>query len=970
MSATRKKKTLPGLKQTFEAIKDLLTKTKARLDDPSSAGRASLIQDLHQVALLGEAFSEQRPRSNKEWIHLADTLDQEGVVLWNLSGLARKTPQDDGRALVGALRLAAFRLIEASLEQKPTVESLVNVLQLASKTGATISDLGDGDVAASVLTSAAKFEEMLRIADDPDGIHRQSRACATVVYYTSRMEAAWKEGNHTVADFMSQKITDDEQRLALLPVRDRVLLASKFHGIGKTMLKDNTETDGSKAVDALRWLQKAFNMADQLDDSALPGVSQLKITILRTLARAYFLSGSYERAEAALQELIPSIDAAKDHASSEYQELRWLRLAILKRRKAGEATLLEAFNAIVDHMEFSESNVTDVLQDLRAMSHQHTLATAVHQHFLQRALMCHDTGSAYVDRILLSLIVLCSKDENHTRATEDLEAAFKSTWEAEFDLPLVPATACLTLMWQYGDRHYHAKKWSEAAGWFIAGTHELFQTSAPTSTSKCLRKAALCYIEQREYARASTVIRRCPSDEAATHFIMFLAAVHQGLEEEAIKAVQNMQQSTDFERKLLLLATQLSHEKEMKTVLLAVLEALLKTLKFAIGDSAVEAMNLLRCIIRMVLKLLLEPAANMPVLIDRAVEHFRTAKILVDEVCAQKAVSMIIKDISWLWRTAYNCAVQGCAEWEGCEERISTLFDIARDLLEACCQASPVDMDADLYLHLINASFSGVSGRVFRARESLAASGTVEVKRLREIAAELTLCKKRIQEILDQRKISQDSDILRVKYFLYTLRVFEAEILAHLKDWERLLLVVTEAMESGPLAVDTYEAIADILWVQTDCPVNGGSFVICRSVINLVPPVLYAGLEAILRSSLDHATLSIDKFSRWLRAICTIILARNDLGDRVKAIGYIEQAITVMEEHNESDEPYPIDERNWLLATAYNTGHECVESSSFDEAKRWFESATVICKFVPGGKERAEKISESYTQLLSRYPMT
>lgn len=28
-----------------------------------------------------------------------------------------------------------------------------------------------------------------------------------------------------------------------------------------------------------------------------------------------------------------------------------------------------------------------------------------------------------------------------------------------------------------------------------------------------------------------------------------------------------------------------------------------------------------------------------------------------------------------------------------------------------------------------------------------------------------------------------------------------------------------------------------------------------------------------------------------------------------------------------------------------------------DEAKRWFEVSTVICRFVPGGKERAQKVS-------------
>ncbi|KAJ7260292.1 hypothetical protein C8J57DRAFT_1068586, partial [Mycena rebaudengoi] len=64
-----------------------------------------------------------------------------------------------------------------------------------------------------------------------------------------------------------------------------------------------------------------------------------------------------------------------------------------------------------------------------------------------------------------------------------------------------------------------------------------------------------------------------------------------------------------------------------------------------------------------------------------------------------------------VWRTAYNCGVQGCAQWEGCEDRISELFELARDLLVACCESSPVEVDTDLYLHLINASFSAVTGR-------------------------------------------------------------------------------------------------------------------------------------------------------------------------------------------------------------------------------------------------------------------
>lgn len=73
-----------------------------------------------------------------------------------------------------------------------------------------------------------------------------------------------------------------------------------------------------------------------------------------------------------------------------------------------------------------------------------------------------------------------------------------------------------------------------------------------------------------------------------------------------------------------------------------------------------------------------------------------------------------------------------------------------------------------------------------------------------------------------------------------------------------------------------------------------------------------------------------------------------------------------------------MDERQWLLATSYNTGAECLQcgpinivrhaplthtcysASMLDEAKRWFEASTMICKFVPEGQERAEKVCPTF----------
>jgi len=53
-----------------------------------------------------------------------------------------------------------------------------------------------------------------------------------------------------------------------------------------------------------------------------------------------------------------------------------------------------------------------------------TVVTSVKQHCLRRALQLHGTGSDSIDRLLLSLIFHCAKDDDHTRGIKTLEAAF------------------------------------------------------------------------------------------------------------------------------------------------------------------------------------------------------------------------------------------------------------------------------------------------------------------------------------------------------------------------------------------------------------------------------------------------------------------------------------------------------------------------------------------------------------------
>ncbi|KAG6900561.1 hypothetical protein C0993_008715 [Termitomyces sp. T159_Od127] len=76
---------------------------------------------------------------------------------------------------------------------------------------------------------------------------------------------------------------------------------------------------------------------------------------------------------------------------------------------------------------------------------------------------------------------------------------------------------------------------------------------------------------------------------------------------------------------------------------------------------------------------------------------------------------------------------------------------------------------------------------------------------------------------MEKGQVQKDEEVLRMQYFMHTLHVFEAEFLTRAKTWDRIPQLIREIVDSGPLALGTYEAVADILWVEKDCPINGGS---------------------------------------------------------------------------------------------------------------------------------------------------
>jgi hypothetical protein len=59
---------------------------------------------------------------------------------------------------------------------------------------------------------------------------------------------------------------------------------------------------------------------------------------------------------------------------------------------------------------------------------------------------------------------------------------------------------------------------------------------------------------------------------------------------------------------------------------------------------------------------------------------YTIAKDLISQVSTKKGIAVIARDISWLWRMAYNSAVKGCSTWECPDDLVSDLFDISREV--------------------------------------------------------------------------------------------------------------------------------------------------------------------------------------------------------------------------------------------------------------------------------------------------
>ncbi|WVQ72986.1 hypothetical protein IAR50_002549 [Cryptococcus sp. DSM 104548] len=713
------------LRESLEHARPHLT---TLLTSPSSSETATvLLEALDNVQDAVHTYAKQRKSRKKkdgdgeaEQVKV-DWLDTEGVHLWNLaSQVGRTTPNNPSLskeviAIVVALRLTGYRILEAATDPKGPTAFIVRLLGLTAKTMSSLLDAGKTAVASQLAVQGAEFEQTLISANNTQAPGEMKQQVSSLVwFYCARIELLLKEGNYNFAfDILLKAIVLDE--MWTMSAQECHILAAKCWTVGNDMLqtKDNVPL-------SIDWLKQGIMLIEKMVNRGLKvdRLEELHIATLKSLARAQMIQvdenpQSLQAATATLDELTRLV-GEDDHVT--LGEMRLLQFLALKSSKAPENEIKMVLNDLMKPKEWTEEKVIELLSQLASLMGDYpTLPSTAVQTFLRNALS-HPDGHPHVQLIIYEGLLFAKSLSPPAlgirTAVSILDLASKNeTYRMEDKVNVV---ACQILLWNIANFNENKERITESAHWYQLAGHDIFKELGGENTSRCLRKAALCHIKTADWGAAHDLIARCPAHEASTHYLSFLAAIRQDRQQAAIDAVSSIVECSDFEAQQLVLMTSLANEKGAQPVLIASMRALLNVLTTSNTslEVQIETITVIRCLVRMSVMELAQ-AEDKEAVVDSILEYLRTAvELLTEDPSIGQGQT---KGIAWLYKCAYNVAVQGLHSLSS--RSLADLFDRSAQLMTIYEVIESMSTDPDLPFVRGSAMFACLCGKIFLCKE-------------------------------------------------------------------------------------------------------------------------------------------------------------------------------------------------------------------------------------------------------------
>ncbi|KAJ3413627.1 hypothetical protein HDV05_007771 [Chytridiales sp. JEL 0842] len=843
-----------------------------------------------------------------------------GVKLWNES-VERKLKHVNGNCsvsenltIIASLRLAAFRLLQASYEGSPDDKTSIKILELAVKTGKAFLDSGDYRKADEMFQAASDFAERHLVQDTTvSTIQLRSLLLAY------QAQTIWENSKSTVA----------------------------FQLINRSLSPEFVNKSADQVADRVQWLKRGLDLVDSVT-STDKKVRTRKDEILMLLATCHFMQNNVDHAGL----YIDKIDMKSITSSYVMLSLYHLKFSIMKAKNAPEASFREIYNSMINSLTLR--NVSDEAVQM-CMAITHILAEKSLNMGLELCdwLLAENRGIPDKEKlwesILLTRIHLLVAPESASISKDSIEKIRRliketSTHGLSNDVVLVAQVA----LWQAGDNAFEDKRYQDAIDLFKICLHLFTDKVEDVKNANILRrKIALAYIELHNFTEAEKICNDAYSNDPSSitiNFVKFIVSLEQNREDAARHLHQIAEQinhpdDCNIALELLLGAADHSFRAGKITVLRTILSKVIEHSELLLRKDSnfwrPALLIMLRCIIQLTKQAYDENQS--PDLIEALVGHVQTAiRALEFWKLADTVGTNFDLEVTWLYRFTWNLAIAASA---GYSALACTLFSVASRALKLRMDQSKVTLrNRKICLFLV------LAGELVAAREEARETASNASVHLEAAKAALRELKEVIKELeRDDPKLEEDSISGQCVAFEFELILISIQRSSDECQQQKLDMLKdclnAAAMRNAPTQI--YKRMADMVMRM-----------------NVPPSVVFITVQATLEAILTkEPSMDLTSFSHWFR-----ILVKSSLVNS-RNIDLFQQALLIIKA-NGLPTTYPMEEIQWLQITAWNCGCEFFSANDQVNAKLWCELAIAFAEYLPENSSTVTEMRRNYADIL------
>ncbi|WVQ67172.1 uncharacterized protein L199_005367 [Kwoniella botswanensis] len=882
---------------------------------------------------------------------IKNEMDEIGVKIWNTTSeiermSGKKTGED--KQLIASLRQTSFRLLEASTDSKLHLGLVIRLLRAASEAISSLAQANQMATAEELALLGAEYQQTISSSSAPDEIGEADKLHAILQFLLARVDLEISKTNDNLALSFMVKASNLDSEGTMDPLEYQEM-AIKCWSIAQELLSRQKAT---KAVPftttPIEWLQQGLLIIEKVKERSAHALllDKIRTTILQTIAQAHFKNASddpngLQNAIDSLDEIIKMTDPMDQHTAT---RIRQIQIHLLSKRTTANdhATVRKAFEELLKKTKWSEETVNELFAQLQVLNADHPeIPLNLAQIILHHAL-AQDEGRPYVSRIVYEGVFLARQcavtqpQAGYNGVLSMLDSLVMNGSEKLLDRTRI--TAIQMILNSVAGKVYESKgRYEDAARWYLLAAHSALISDKAEITSRCRRKAVLGYIRSGDLTSAEKELTQCPAGEASIQYLAFLIAERRDDIDKARAAIKNIIACQDVQPSQILLITSLAERKGSKTLLFAALQTLFSALQRPDLKQRlkVESLTVIRCMIRITISQF-DEITEKEFLGESIVGLLDSAIALLRE--SPQDYSSQVKNVSWLFRTAYNVAVEQLANLSA--KVLSDLFDRSAQLIDWYRDLSTAGVDLALEKIRASTMFSCFCGKTFQYRDL--PEGEEKLLLRTQLTMYYTIVKQAIPHD-DEGKSNKMRDLLEV---------YHIELLCDASNWELVGGLIASRkstnLSDSDRSIRKLEIVLNLLLDYPECP----------------PKLIHDTLDTIIKTCVITNEAEVVRFSRWIRGIMMILLPENGRGEQVTVKTYLSRVHKVLQTTLGSQN-YPHDEMQWLVATTWNRGLNDYHHSRLNDARSWLGLCLKLADSMPEGVINMPSLKKQYSQLFS-----